>query len=282
MYTNIFKSNIDELSQGYTKFMVSRLVSNPRDKIVETQIPTNIPDSIIVEISLYSLEDDYLVYNVAFESTDSTGIYIRTIQYSNNEIRKLLFVDFSSIKDNFPTGEFRLVLNLYVPEIGEKTEPVLETVAISPSRYELEMQLTPEYDTPEYRESISEFIKPQLTQTTVLTAIDQIFGISTTEQIPSDNSLFSYDTVKNLFPAGLNDEIIDDLEIATTDIMQNAYTQVVSTITDDISAGKTRFTDSYLQQIISQKIIDAYDRYTTNLAQATSIFKVTLTTNGII
>lgn len=282
MFTDTFKSNIKELEQGYTKFMVSRLVSNLRDKIVETQVPATIPDDAIIEISLYSMDDDYLVYNAAFVGSEAGGVGLRTVTYANQEIRRMLFIDFSAIKNNFPIGEFRLVLNIYVPEIGGPEDLALETAIISPSRYEVELQLTPEYDTTEYRERLATFAKPRLTSTSVLVAIDQIFGVPTTETIPSNNDRFTYNTVEQQFPSGLNDNVLTELEAVTVTILQEARIAVVTHINDKILAGQKFFTNTYLQQIIFTQIVEAYARYTTFQAQTNSIAKVTLTTTELV
>ena len=267
-YTNSFRTNIDEQSQGYLKFMVSRTFSNPRDNILEMQVPAMLPDEFTVELSLYSLSDDSLVYNVVYASSNQNSFHIRTLQYENEEVRKLLFIDFSAIQENLPVGDFRLVLNFLADDVGTAGQPLLEVTTVSATRQEIQLDLLPQYDTEEYQNVLMEFAQPRVTSQWIYTVIDQIFGKVTTQLMPSDNSVLKKESIRALFPEGLNNIALQELDTATQTILNSAHTSSVSKINLDILANKPTFSNVYISDVVSTNITSAYNIYVTQSMQS--------------
>lgn len=279
-YTDAFATNIQELSQGYLKFMVSRTFSNPRDNILEMQVPANLPPEFTVELSLFSQADDALIYHASYPSSQQSAFHIRTLQYANSELRKLLFIDFSEIQQNLPIGDFRLVLSFIEEEVGSAEAPILELTAVSPSRQEIELQLSSQYNTEEYQTELMEFARPRITSEWVLVALGQIFGVSLATGMPSDNQILSFSDISKLLPAGLNTDIVSELDSDTQAILETAYEAAKQTVETDILNGKHTFTNVYLKDIVQTAITNSYIAYIEQKQQTLMMAKYVLTSIG--
>jgi len=260
-FTN-FQSDIDRLSRGYSRFMVSRVVPTTRNALIEVQVPATLPEAYSVEISLYSVSTNALLFNETIHSsTSDSPFYTQTLQYNGtNQLRRFLFIDFSKIVvsplDRIPDGDLQAVLNFFAEEIGSYESQSLYITQISPSRREVELKLAPEYDTPINRTKLLEMSRPQINSDAVLDAVDQIFGKPTTTQIQSNNTVFSFAfvTASAQFPKGFTQEVLTSIENSTNRILTQSYGAVTASIKSEIASGKHRFTDTYLQTLISEQI----------------------------
>jgi hypothetical protein len=63
---------------GGSKLLASRVFVNNLDALLELQLPTNVTSEFDVEISLYSLADNSLIYNATF-SNDIVVIAVVTL-----------------------------------------------------------------------------------------------------------------------------------------------------------------------------------------------------------
>lgn len=271
--TDNFKSNVNLLSRQYSRFMVSRIFENPLNSMLEVEEPANLPDEFFIEISLYSLSDNSLVYNTTIATNSQTNVlFTRTLQYSGQQVRRLLFVDFSKEQLAIPDGEYQAVVSFFVSEIGTLDEKPLFIHTVSPSRREVELRLLPEYKTQENMNTLLNVSRPQINSSYVMEAVGQIFG-KTSGSIPSDNSVLVFDSIEQTLPAGLNNDVILELQEISTDILDTAYEATISQLESDLTSGKVRFTDMYLQDIINTTITDAYTQY---LSSSVATTKYTL------
>ena len=258
-----FKTDVTARSTEYTKFMVSRVFNNGLNPILEIEEPTELPQYYMVEINLYSLADNSLIFNITYDNTVPTAFLSRKLQYSDEQIRNLLFIDFTKLDSGWPVGEYQAVFYFFVPEIGTEEERTLGLSTISPSRTEVELRLLPEYDTEESIQELSEFSTPRITADYVFEAVGQIFG-KTSGSIPSNNAPLDYTNVEALFPDGLQDDIRMELESITAALLDIAHADTISQIQSDLDGGKETFTDTYLNILINSKITDAYGAYVEN------------------
>jgi len=258
--TDNFKSNVTLLSQQYSRFMVSRIFENPLSPVLEVQEPANLPDEFFIEISLYSLSDNSLVYNTTISSNSETNVlFTRTLQYDEQQVRTLLFVDFSKDQLAIPDGEYQAVVSFFVSELGDVEAKPLFIHTVSPSRREVELRLLPEYKTQENIDTLLNISRPQINSEFVLDAVRQIFGQPTQSSIPSDNTSFTYNQIEQLLPDGLTPVITNRLVSITDTVMNSAFNSVTESIQQDIQSGKVRFSDMYLNNLITDKITTAYN-----------------------
>jgi hypothetical protein len=262
-YQDYFKTDIDETGKLYYKFLVSRNFSSPKDALLQTYVPPNFPTEFTVELSMFSVLGGELAYNDRFTSSTNGAFSIRTLQYSNSQIRRLLFIDLRQLINEFPIGEFLLILNFYVMEVGDISNPVLQVKRISPSRTELELELTPSASLGEtYTAALSQFASPRVTSNVVLDVVNQIFNTgSTTIQLNTDNTRYSSSLLLEQLPDGLDNTATDYIIDVSQTIMSGAYNTVKNTISSDISMGKTIFTDLYLQSVITSAASMSYSQF---------------------
>jgi hypothetical protein len=257
-----FLTDIDVMSQQYSRFMVSRVVLDNRDSILEVQYPADLPDKYFVELSLYSRFDNTLVFNETYDSEVPNQCFVRTLQYTDEQVRKLLFVDFSKVPQVIPLGEYTAVFNFFTEELGNNNDPPLFVQTISPSRAEVELELMPAYNSSEYITKLAEMASPQINSQHVQNALKQLFGMSA-DEIPADNTVFTYGmvTASMEFPAGVSSAIVEQTEEVTADILTTAYNNATLAVAASAGEGKTRFTDTYLRTLLVEKISEAYAEY---------------------
>lgn len=265
--TKNFQSDVNLLSQRYERFMVSRVVSNPRDTLLNLQVPTTLPTAYSVEISLYSLATNSLLFNFNIRSDTQNQFFSQTLSYNEvGQLRRLLFIDFSKIDfsdyalDVIPDGEVLAVFNFFADEIGNYDSRQLYITQISPSGREVELRLTPEFDTASNRTKLLEMARPQINSTYVLDAVKQMFGKVATN-IPSNNTMFNFGLVtgSTSFPEGVNQSIINAVQTETNTILTASYGRVTQSIQTELNSGKKRFTDMYLRTLIENTISEVYE-----------------------
>jgi hypothetical protein len=268
-FTN-FQSDINALSVQYDKFLVSRIIPSDLSSLLEIQVPAGLPTNYFVQISLYSLFDNSLVFNTAAYSNTQNQFFTEVLQYNSAagaplQTRRLLFIDFSKIVldelELVPDGELRAVFNFFTEEFGNYNTQSLHITEISPSRREVELKLLPEYNTSTMVSKLLETSRPQINSEFISPAVAQIFG-RPAPQIPSDNTVFNYSFVTSSddFPTGLPANIIQQIQNITNTILTQSYHRVTQSINEQLAVpnNKRRFTDIYLHDIISQSISQSY------------------------
>lgn len=262
----------DIISTGnqYTKFTVSRIVDNPLNSLIQLEMPTNIPEKFNVEINLYSLYDNLLVYSTTL-SSDSEIFNLQTFTYSDGSYRQLLFFDFSKTDVNVIDGRFQVVFSFIVPVIGDGNVFPLMVKDISPSRTELQLQLMPEYKTTVSASQLTEFVSPQISTEWVDDVMRQVFNqpsISTVT-IPTDNTTMSYQIVESFLPTSTiellnneftNPEFTSSVKQVTQLVLDAAYDYAVDAISNLPS--DTTYTLVRLNSIVSESIVHGINSIT--------------------
>lgn len=263
-----YKTDIQTVSSGYQKYMVSRVVNNPVDALIEVQIPTSVPQDFTVELHLYSLADNSLVYNTVV-STDTAGLFeIKRLTYLDGTTRNLLFIDFSKSDVTLYDGRYELVLNFFVPEFGTPYTAPLYITDISPSRKEVELKLLPEYDVPISSSKLSDFVSPQISMEWIPSVMRQIFNqpsTMTSDDVPTDKTNLTFNIIEQFLPEEtstlLNDpntsgEFTSSVKNVTQHILDIAYglaTQSMATYEN------VTYTDDRIYLLVSQSIVTAID-----------------------
>lgn len=254
--------------------MVSRVIDNPLDKLLELEVPTTIPEYFTVELSFYTLTDNSLIASLVLDSNDESVFTATTLVYTDTSIRRLLFVDFSKIDITLEQGRFQVVMNFFIPEIGTFSEPQLVLTDISPSRKEVEFSISPEYITTGSINKLVDFASPQISSQWVLDAVRQIFNqpaSATSNNIPTDSTNLTFDIVEEFLPVSvvtlLNDEntspiFTGSLKLTTQTILNNAYGFATQSI---LASSSVVYTDTKLNTLVSKSI--AYGISTLNFNQ---------------
>ncbi len=263
-----YVTDIPNTTLEYTKFTLSRIVDNPLSSIIELEVPATIPDTFDVEVSLYSLYNNVLVYNTTLSTetgTELSGIFtVKTLSYNDTSSRKLLFFDLSKTDIQQIYGRFQIVFSFLSPKVGDYTTTPLMITKISPSRTELELQLKPEYKTATSASYLREYVSPQISALYVGGILRQIFNQpaqSVDVDIPTDSTKISYDIIKSYFSPqtlGVVDNSTIDVEAIVIakiqQVLNTAYTNANSIALEQIDAGATFFTNDELTSIVSSSL----------------------------
>jgi hypothetical protein len=267
-----YNSDITNLSISNTKFMVSRILDNEKSSLLELQVPAELKDISHVEISLYSLVDNSLVYFNSFPSTVSGLITVKTLTYEDASIRKLVFIDFSKTDIQLIDGRYQAVFNFFAEEIGSSESASLFVTQISPSRREVELRLAPTYRTQDNIDKLKTFASPQINTVWALDAIKQVFNQpgSTNSSIPTDKTALTFEIVTSSLPPiheeVLSNENTPEVFITKTRqqtqlLLDSAYGHASRSIAIKQNNGSVRFTNHMLNEIVSSSLGLALQQY---------------------
>jgi len=267
-----YQSNLQELSDSYTRYTVSRIIANKKDDLLDMEVPADFSEALLqnnIEVNLYSIADNSLIFSDVIQNV-SGSIFTETLQYNDNSLRKLLYIDFAKVPDlNLPSGQYSVSLNFFADELGANDDRILKVNRISTSRTEVELKLTDisqqsvleQFATPLIP---AEFIKPVLRQIFNQEGADEL--VLPTSPIKIDSSSlyqnFASGSGEKLVQYNFDDD--DGSRIGINTIMQNvlddAYPIALKTVEDMILlSGSTRFTETELTDIVVNAIDIAYD-----------------------
>lgn len=273
---NNFKENTTQLSQDYIKYTVSRVIQSMSDNLLEMEVPATFPSEVLgnnIEINLYSLVDNSLIYSDFISNKTLGAVTVNTLQYTSGS-RNLLFIDFSKITDLvFPSGQYSATLNFFSDEVGSYDNRVLKVSNISPSRKEVELELT-DISQLEY---LTKFAIPYISAEYVENAIKQIFNQPESLNLDSNTtgSQITSQSIASQFTATMQQDIITYgfdtgsgnqpgvYQIAQS-VLDQAYIQVLGSIKAEILKGTKNFTSVYLNTIIQDAISKEYNKVVSN------------------
>jgi hypothetical protein len=259
-----YTSNIANLNGRYTKYMVSRVIDNPQNTLLEVEMPPNIPQNFVLELSFYSLTENYLMSSVFLTSDDTDVVSVTTLRYVDTSIRRLLFIDFSKLNTNIEEGRLQLVINFFIPEVGAFDESKFTLTKISPSRKEIEMTLIPQCITIESIQELKTFASPQINSTWVLDALKYICNQtqSLNTNLPTVTASLSFNIIQSYLPISQSNKIngtdvsgeyTASIKQATQELLNNTYAFASQSIRSMITT-QARFTETMLIDIVSSSL----------------------------
>lgn len=265
-----YETNVTRLKDSYNKFSVSRIISNPLDSLLETELPASLPETFIVEITLYSLANNNVVFNTKVDNqTDPTLFTVTTLQYPDGTLRRLVFIDFSKLPLSIevPDGRFEVVLNFYVPEIGNATTSSLVLNKISPSRTEVEVKLAPQYRTPQSASLLTTFASPQINAQWALDVLRYICNQSQSlnPNIPTEKTALTFNIVEEFLPPSTMVAInkpstlpafTASIKNTTQAILNGTYNYASASLAERLTQ-TTRVTDTVFYSIVSSSLSKA-------------------------
>lgn len=268
-----FETDINSLNRTYTKYMVSRIIDNPLNDLLEVELPTTIPEEFTVEMQFYSLSNNGLVRTIILTSSDTDVFTATKLSYADTSERTLLYVDFSklSLVLDGQEGKFQVVLNFFIPEIGRYDEPILVLNTISPSRTEVELSLNRKYATEENVNILTNFATPQISSEWVLDAVKYICNQSIPEnsQIPTDKTKISFDIISAFLPQtvqtqlsnpNISTEYTSSVKLSTQQLLDSTYAYATQSIQTYMNQDAI-FTDTLIVNILSSSLSSAFINY---------------------
>ena len=267
-----YQSNIQELADSYTKYTVSRIIANKKDDLLDMEVPADFSEALLennVEVNLYSLADNSLIFSDVVRNV-SGSIFTETLQYNDNSLRKLLYIDFAKIPDlNLPSGQYEVSLNFFSDEVGAYDNRILKVNKISTSRTEVELRLTD----PTQQQLLQQFATPLIPAEFIKPILIQIFNQEGADEVVLPTSPIKIDSssLYQNFASGSGEKLIqynfdddDGSLIGINTIMQNvlddAYPIALKTVEDMMFlSGSTTFTETELSQYVVDAIDIAYD-----------------------
>ena len=244
--------------------MVSRIIDNPQNTLLEVEMPPNIPQNFVLELSFYSLTENYLMSSVFLTSDDTDVVSVTTLRYVDTSIRRLLFIDFSKLNTNIEEGRLQLVINFFIPEVGAFDESKFSLTKISPSRKEVEMTLIPQCITTESIQELKTFASPQINSTWVLDALKYICNQtqSLNTNLPTVTASLSFNIIQSYLPISQSNKIngtdvsgeyTASIKQATQELLNNTYAFASQSIRSMITT-QSRFTETMLIDIVSSSL----------------------------
>jgi len=274
-----FASNIEQLSQQYPRYTVSRVIANKSNDLLDMEVSSDFSENILqnnVELNLYSLSDNSLIF-ADFIKPVSGSIYTETLQYEDGSLRKLLYIDFVKATQTavhsqvfeLPPGQYSVTLNFFANEIGAYDNRILKVNRISTSRTEVELKLT---DVSQ-QNVLEQFGIPRISVEYVRPAFLQIFNQTGSDDltVPMSSAKIDSSSLYQNFTSGSGEKLIeynfdddDGSRIGINTIAQNvlnaAYPIALKTVNDMILlSGSTSFTETELSQYVVNAIDIAYD-----------------------
>jgi hypothetical protein len=256
-----------------SKYTVSRIIANKADTLLEMEIPATFPTDLLesnVEINLYSLADNSLIYADFISNKYVGAITIETLQYTDGTFRKLLFIDFSKITEMFiPLGQYSVTLNFFVDEIGSYDNKTLKITKISPSRTEVELLLTNKDELAK----LNRFVIPTIPAKYIVNVMKQIFNQdgALELEVPTNKLTINGNLVFEALDSGSADRLqtfgfdVDEgskpgVKTVVQNVLDSAYTSTIDRINTDISMGTGSFTSEKINSYVLAAIDVAYTR----------------------
>lgn len=270
-----FKTNIQEISSELKKFSVSRVFDDMQNPLLEVEIPPiwyTRNEKINIELNLYSLADNSLVYSdIIRDAQEQDAIEIQTYQYPDLSLRKLLFIDFSKVPNIFiPPGRFSVTLNFFIDELGSRDERLLSIKRISPSRKEVEFTFPADK-----KEEVENFISYRIPKEIVIGILQQLCNQPNSKslQIPVLNNTIDSAAINANLPVDIVAEInkanFDENQNDTTkglsvysvaqNILNIVYPRMLQTINTQIQNGTTVFYSQDLLDLMRDTIGVVYE-----------------------
>lgn len=267
-----YQTNIQELSDLYTRYTVSRAIVNKSDDLLEMEIPADFSEALLennIEINLYSISDNSLIFSDVIRNVNG-AVYTEALQYVDNSLRKLLYIDFAKISNlELLPGEYSVTLNFFADELGSYDSRILKINTISTSRTEVELKLT---DVSQQK-ALEQFAIPRINIEYITPALIQIFNQTGSDSLnlPMSAAKIDSSSIYQNFASGSGEKLIqynfdddDGNRIGINTIAQNvlniAYPIALKTIKDMIFfSGSTSFTETELVECVINAIDIAYD-----------------------
>ena len=267
-----YQSNIQQLSGQYTRYVVSRVIANKNDDLLDMEVPADFSEALLennVEVNLYSLADNSLIFSDIVKNV-SGSIYTETLQYTDNSLRKLLYIDFAKVRDlELPSGQYSITLNFFTDELGSYDDRILKINRISTSRTEVELKLT---DVTQQK-TLEQFAIPRIPAEFIKPVLRQIFNQEGADDLVLPTSPVKIDSssLYQNFASGSGEKLLqynfddDDgsrigINTITQNVLDDAYPIALKTVTDMIFlSGSTSFTETELSTYVVDAIDIAYD-----------------------
>ena len=267
-----YQSNIQQLSGQYTRYVVSRVIANKNDDLLDMEVPADFSEALLennVEVNLYSLADNSLIFSDIVKNV-SGSIYTETLQYKDNSLRKLLYIDFTKVQNlNLPSGQYAVSLNFFADELGSYDDRILKINRISTSRTEVELKLT---DVTQQK-TLEQFAIPRIPAEFIKPVLRQIFNQEGADDLVLPTSPVKIDSssLYQNFASGSGEKLLqynfddDDgsrigINTITQNVLDDAYPIALKTVADMIFlSGSTSFTETELSTYVVDAIDIAYD-----------------------
>ena len=259
-----YTSDIQQLADSYTRYTVSRVIANKKDDLLDMEVPADFSDALLennVEVNLYSIADNSLIFSDVIKNV-SGSFRTETIQYKDNSLRKLLYIDFSKVPSlELPSGQYNVTLNFFADELGAYDDRILKVNRISTSRTEVELKLTDLNK----QTSIVEFVSPQINSDWVMDALKQALNQSGSRMIPADNSVLTSQSIGNKLPGDMSSKIdqynFEGVYDIAQQLLNGAYITVQTEVAKMLNENKTRFTTQTLSKIVNSSLTAEYKKY---------------------
>lgn len=267
-----------ETSRFGPKYTVSRIIVDKQDNLLSMEMPANFPTEIQdnnIELHLYSLADNSLVYSTYIKNERGV-ISIKRLQYEDNTLRSLLFIDLAkipAISVELPPGRFQATIHFLMNEFGSYDNRVLNVTRISNSRNEVELKLNSR--NLELLGKLDEFAQPRIPKDYIFPTLVQIFNQEGADQLslPMSSAKIDSSSIYQGFASGSGQKLVDynfdddsedgsrpGINTITQNTLDIAYPLAVTAVEEAIlKFNSSSFTETEILNIVVSSIDTAYD-----------------------
>lgn len=270
---NNYKTFIPSVDSQYVKYTVSRIVSSPNNNLIETELPAVVPDNFVLDVSLYSLADNSLIYSAIFPF-NSSALEVKNFIYPDGSVRRMLFINFFKLGDLIDVdGIYEMVINFFEYDFGGPSVYSLQVTEISPSRREVQLQLSPIHRTPESASKLVDYASPSINSQWAVKSLAYICNQtqSLDENIPTDKGKLTFEKIQSFLPTAQRNKLnnintpgvfTSSIKHTTQLILNQVYRDARSKIELQIgSERKKQFSETELTNILSSSISYVISRY---------------------
>ncbi len=261
---NNYQTFLAATEGNYIKYTVSRIVSSPRNALIDTELPAQVPENFILDISLYSLADNSLIYSAVFPKNND-ALEIRNLVYSDGSLRRMLYINFYKLQDLIDIdGTYQMVINFFVEDFGTHESMSLAITDISPTRREVEVQIQPQYRTQEEIQKLVTFATPSISSKWVIDTLKYVCNQtqSLNQNIPTEKTTLSYDVMTQYLPVSQSVKLKDpatpgEYTASVQRVTQNILDMTYSYASESVRltyAAESLFTNKMLKDIFSSSL----------------------------
>lgn len=199
---NNFRSDIT--TETEPRFFASRVVKNFQEGVLLEELPGSFgySNTDTIEIHFYTLSTNVLMLSTTVSVGEGDILKTHIVRYDDGSYKTYMRIDFTELftlkQLVLIPGEYKVVFNFFSDEIGSYTNRNLFIEKISPSKQEVQLAFTNNFDEvtiQENQDAANQFVPKYLTKPLAIALAEKIltFGVNSNDELEGVN----YDRIAN-------------------------------------------------------------------------------------
>lgn len=269
----------DVLFKTESRFLASRIVRLPNDEILLEEIPASFgyDSEDNIELHFYTLKTNGLIASFTTKVSDEV-VKLHIVGYDDGTYKTYLQIDFTKLMVDKNTtvvpGDYRVSINFFSDEIGSYDDRILAIQEISPSRTEIEVYFTNNFDSIAIEKNntiIREFVEESFNKAEAIGVMKKVLqdGVQLNDDF---EGLTANNIIQNIEIEGVQniESTIGRLEVLGLDdnfktAINNYLPKIFEKIREKIVIGDERIQASELEQFIRQELTTTIEQLQVSL-----------------